>query len=292
MRIAVDGTRLFFDVEGAALVPDGPRMRARPTIVALHGGPGGDHSEYKPFLSALADVAQIVYLDLRGQGRSDEADPAEWTLARWADDVRAFCEALEIARPIVLGASFGSFVALTYAIRHPDHPAAIALLATAARNDPARIAAAFERFGGSEQRRAAERFLADPSEERQRAFRAACRPLYALAPADEEAAARTVARPEVSRRFFAHEGTTFDLRAGAAGVRCPVLVIAGERDPITPVEAARELADAFPPRLVELVEIPHAAHEVTLDAPELVRAHLRRFATRKSQSQDNCPSPG
>jgi proline iminopeptidase len=45
MRVDVNGTRLWFDVEGPALVPAGPRMHQRPTLVLLHGGPGSfDHS--------------------------------------------------------------------------------------------------------------------------------------------------------------------------------------------------------------------------------------------------------
>lgn len=40
MRIEVNGIRLFFDVEGAKLVPDGPVMREKPTLILLHGGPG------------------------------------------------------------------------------------------------------------------------------------------------------------------------------------------------------------------------------------------------------------
>lgn len=40
MRVQVGDGRLFFDVEGASLVPDGPRMRERPTLLLLHGGPG------------------------------------------------------------------------------------------------------------------------------------------------------------------------------------------------------------------------------------------------------------
>ena len=47
MHVLVNGVRLFFDVEGASLVPDGPAMRGKPTIVLLHGGPGFDHSIYK-----------------------------------------------------------------------------------------------------------------------------------------------------------------------------------------------------------------------------------------------------
>ena len=72
MHVFINGVRLFFDVEGAKLVPDGPAMREKPTLLLLHGGPGFDHSIYKPAYAALADIAQIIYLDHRGNGRSDD----------------------------------------------------------------------------------------------------------------------------------------------------------------------------------------------------------------------------
>jgi pimeloyl-ACP methyl ester carboxylesterase len=46
-------------------------MREKPTLLLLHGGPGFDHSIYKPTYSSLADCAQVIYLDHRGNGRSD-----------------------------------------------------------------------------------------------------------------------------------------------------------------------------------------------------------------------------
>lgn len=87
MRVLVNDVRLFFDVEGASLVPDGPRMREKPTLLLLHGGPGFDDSIYKPAYSSLADYAQIIYLDHRGNGRSDTGPKEAWTLAQWGDDV-------------------------------------------------------------------------------------------------------------------------------------------------------------------------------------------------------------
>ena len=87
MRVLVNGVRLFFDVEGASLVPDGAAMRQKPTLLLLHGGPGFDHSIYKPAYSALSDLAQVVYLDLRGNGRSDYFQVVEGKTAalfRWA----------------------------------------------------------------------------------------------------------------------------------------------------------------------------------------------------------------
>jgi len=71
MKIDIDNVTLFFDVDGEALVPDGAVMRERPTLLLLHGGPGFDHSSLKPFFSRFADIAQVVYLDHRGMGRSD-----------------------------------------------------------------------------------------------------------------------------------------------------------------------------------------------------------------------------
>src|SRR6476659_8330186 len=119
MYVHVNGARLYVDVEGAGLVPDGPRMREKPTLLLLHGGPGFDHALFKPAFSAVADIAQVIYYDHRGNGRSGGDDPATWNLAQWGDDVKGLCDALGIAKPIVLGHSFGGYVAQAYATRHP-----------------------------------------------------------------------------------------------------------------------------------------------------------------------------
>src|SRR3982751_3470513 len=159
MHVAVNGVRLFFDVEGTKFVPDGPVMREKPTLLMLHGGPGSDHSIYRPAYSALADIAQIVYLDHRGNGRSEDGPREGWNLAQWGDDVRAFCDALGIVDPIVLGASFGGMVALAYATRHPTHPSRLILISTEAAGDSHldRRVALFERFGGPDVGRLAQR---------------------------------------------------------------------------------------------------------------------------------------
>ena len=140
MRVQVGDVRLYFDVEGPGLVVDGPAMRERPTLLLLHGGPGFDHSGFKPAYGQLAEAAQVVYLDHRGNGRSDRVDPSTWKLDVWADDVRRFCDTVGIERPVVLGWSFGGMVAMAYAARHPDHPAKLVLQSTMARLDVDRIA--------------------------------------------------------------------------------------------------------------------------------------------------------
>jgi dipeptidyl aminopeptidase/acylaminoacyl peptidase len=73
--------RLWFDVDGPVLVPDGRAMRERPTVVLLHGGPESfDHSYFKPEFARLSEAAQVVYLDLRGWPLRVRARP--WTHCR------------------------------------------------------------------------------------------------------------------------------------------------------------------------------------------------------------------
>lgn len=127
----MNGTRLWFDVDGPSLVPVGDEMREKPSLLLVHGGPGGfDHTYFKPHFSSLTDATQIVYLDLRDHGRSARHDPADWSFEVCADDVRAFCDAVGLVRPIVFGHSMGGFVAMLYGARYPGHAAALTLQST------------------------------------------------------------------------------------------------------------------------------------------------------------------
>jgi pimeloyl-ACP methyl ester carboxylesterase len=264
MRVLVNGVRLFFDVEGASLVPEGATMREKPTLVLLHGGPGLDHSIYKPSFSALADVAQVIFLDHRGNGRSDRGPQESWTLAQWGDDVRGFCEALGIARPIVFGASFGGMVAMAYATRHPDHPAKLILVSTEAAGDTyfERRVALFERFGGPEVGALARRRFLDGHTD------AATLDTWLR-----------LAFPEVTHWFTrpGGEGHTFNLFPALSRVQCPSLVLGGEEDPMTPIECQAAIAAALPPNLVRFERFPGCGHAVLPDAPESAMTVIRDF---------------
>src|SRR5262245_27928118 len=192
MRIQVNGVRLFFDVEGAKFVPNGPRMRGKPTLLLLHGGPGMDGSYWRPWFSALADVAQVIYLDQRACGRSDRGSKELWTLAQWGDDVRSFCEALEIERPVVCGSSFGGEVAMSYATRHPDHPGKLILLSCSARLNVERIAELFRRLGGDDVAQIAARFWTEFDITRAADYVQRCIPLYYRKPMDPDHERRAV----------------------------------------------------------------------------------------------------
>ncbi|HEY1703389.1 MAG TPA: alpha/beta hydrolase [Trebonia sp.] len=159
MRVAVDGVKLYFDVEGCSLAAQGKAMVQRPVLVLLHGGPGADHSFFKPEFSALADAAQVIYLDQRGSGRSGRGDPSGWTWSRWADDVAGFCDALEIESPLLIGTSSGGRVAVECAARHPGLARGLVLDSTLFESGLDESLEVFERRGGPAAREAAARLL-------------------------------------------------------------------------------------------------------------------------------------
>ena len=288
MHVVVNGVRLFFDVEGASLVPDGPAMREKPTLLLLHGGPGLDHSIYKPAFSALADITQVVFLDHRGNGRSDPGPRESWTLAQWADDVHAFCEMLGIARPMVYGASFGGTVALAYATRHPAHPAKLILVSTEAAGDTHldRRVALFERFGGPEVGALARRrFVEGRGHTDSASVEAWLRlafPLYTRAPRNPDGVRRSVRHAEVTHWFTrpGGEGHTFNLFPSLSRVQCPTLVLGGEEDPMTPIECQADIAAALPTHLVRFERFPGCGHAVIPDAPQQAMAMIRDFIAR------------
>lgn len=281
MRVDVDGTRLFFEVVGTKLVPDHDAMREQPTVLVLHGGPGADHSTFRPELDVLADVGQLVYVDHRGNGRSDRSEPGRWNLAQWADDVRALCAALELERPIVLGASFGGIVAMLYAIRFPDDPAGLILLSTTARMELDRTLDAFERLGGADAREVARRRHEEPDEESLAEYLRVCFPLYARKPTDPERMSRVVMRQDVRAHFAEGEQMRFDLTTSLSAIRCPVLVVAGEDDPMTPPENAEDIIAALAPALGRLERLPNAGHMLLHDAAEEVTDLARAFIVER-----------
>jgi pimeloyl-ACP methyl ester carboxylesterase len=274
MRVKVNGTTLFFDVEGAQLVADGASMRERPTVLLLHGGPGFDHSNFKPDYSQLSELAQVVYLDHRGNGRSDWGDKSTWNLDTWADDVKGFCDALDIAAPIVLGWSFGGFVAMAYATRHPGHAAKLILQSTSARLDVERIVAAFTELGGADAAAAARTFWTTHDNDSMMQYLQHCIPLYHSGPLTDSMT-RCVLNPELLLGFDGE--MEMDLRGGLAGVQSPVLVLAGRRDPITPVACAEEIVECLPGPAVALEVFDDSSHFIQLSEPDRFFSVVRDF---------------
>ena len=277
MRAKVGDVNLFFDVEGAKLRPDGSKMREVPTVVLLHGGPGFDHSNFKPDFSRLAEIAQVVYLDHRGNGRSDRGDRKKWNLENWGDDVRAFCGVLEIQHPIVLGVSFGGMVAMSYATRHPDHPSKLVLSSTAARIRTDRSLAMFEQLGGAEVREAARKYFDEPGPATVEEFQKKCFPVYNRTPMGPEFTKRAVTNFDLTFEFFRNESRSFNLLSGLAQIKCPTLIAAGVHDPITPLDDSKDIAAAMTPGVARLEVFDNAGHGAHRDQPDRFFKLLNEF---------------
>ena len=110
--VPVEGGRVYVRVNG--------NLRgARPPIVLLHGGPGGDHKHFMPALALSNDRAVILY-DQLDSGQSDRPnDPRNWRVERFVDEPERIRRSLGIEHWYMLGHSWGGTVALEYGAQRP-----------------------------------------------------------------------------------------------------------------------------------------------------------------------------
>ena len=259
-------------------------MRTKPTLILLHGGPGFDHSSFKPHWSRFTDIAQVVYYDHRGQGRSDRSTPDTWHLEQWAADLVALCDVLEIVEPIVYGVSFGGMVALQYLVDHPTHAGRVILDSTTARSDPSLMLPVFERLGGPDARDAAAGFWAKPTPESMKRYFEVCMPLYSrtIAPDARDRMHRQleVSNYDLFEQWGRGEQRTFDLTARLGAVERPLLLLAGEDDPVCPVAGAEIIAAGISHARFERFDA--CGHGVWRDQPERAFSLVREFILASS----------
>jgi proline iminopeptidase len=283
MFAAVQGTRIYFDVEGMGLVPDGPKMRERPVAMVIHGGPGSDHSGFKPGFSPLAARMQLVYFDHRGQGRSDRADPATYTLDQTVEDMEALRRHLGLGPIVSIGTSYGGMVAMAHAARYPDAVSHLVLIVTAAHGGFIQRAQVIVRERGTpEQQAVCETVWAGTfrTVEELQHYYTVMAPMYARsydATAGDGARARTIHSPEALNRAFGPDGflRTFDLRGELPRITAPTLVLAGRHDWICPPEFSEEIARLIPRADLRIFE--RSSHSIRSDEPEAMMDAILGF---------------
>jgi proline iminopeptidase len=283
MKARVNGTELYFDVEGPGLLADGPEMIDRPVVFALHGGPGGDHVSLRDSLSPLSDTAQIVYIDHRGSGRSTPADSSTYTLDQNIDDVDALREYLGLDRISVLGVSYGGMVAQGYAIRYPKQVASLALVVTASSHrfldDAKRI---LTERGSAEQKRVCERLWEGSFEslDQLHEFYRVMGPFYSTTFDElkfEATLGRSLRNYEQLNIGFRGFLRTFDFTEELCRIVCPTLVIGGAHDWICAPNHSREIAERIPRAQLKIFR--NSSHAVATDEPTAFQNVVRGFLT-------------
>jgi proline iminopeptidase len=249
-------------------------------VVVLHGGPGFDHSMFRPWLDPLGDEFRLLYVDERGQGRSDRVDPATLSLERFARDVDELASALALERFALLGHSFGGIIATWHATElgtaaayvisgggdssaglEADVEASLAALG----DEGAAIVASWAR----EKEVTTEEELAELWRD-QAPFHFAREPV-----AFEQ---EPVYSPDVLRHFANVGYGDFDYTPRLAGVSRPTLVIVGEHDRTTTPRAARVLHEGI--RGSELAVVAGAGHMSYIEETAAYLAAVRTFLRR------------
>ena len=220
------------------------------------------------FLPGLACDSAMWQVQLAGMPAHLSACATD-VHTRWAT-LEAMADTLlaEHAGELILcGASMGGMLAMEVARQAPQRVRGLALLGTSAR----------------------------PEDAATRALREAAIELFELGRVDE------VLRANLPLAFDASRAADTELhqayldmigRAGAAQLvaqnraviarpdalahigqlHCPVLVLCGEHDQLTPPERSRELAAAIPG--AELALLPRCGHMLTMEQPQAVNARL------------------
>lgn len=284
MYAEINNAELYYEIHGE----DNDQA-----IIALHGGPGVSNHEkslqaYKP----LTDEFKLVVYDHRGCGRSEEAEP--YSNKQFADDVEGLREFLDLGDIIVIGGSYGGFIAQEYAIRYPDHLRAVVLRDTAPSGEHDKLARenAKARFP---ELRSADLDVPDITEEDfdrimdgnarsdediKRVFHGML-PLYvpSMDDFDPEAARNQLEDRnftyQTHNAMFTHEHPNMDYTDDLPNVEVPVLVTVGRHDFITPPEASEEIHDLLPNS--RLVIFEESGHSPNIEQQDEFLALVREF---------------
>ena len=246
-----DGTDLGYQIRGEG-----------PPLVCLPGGPGRA-AEYLADLGGLDKSRQLILLDPRGVGLSaDPADPATFRVDRLVNDVEALRVQLGLDRMDLLGHSAGAILATLYAAAYPERLSSLVLVT------PGLAAVGI-----------------DDTEEEFRAALAqrATEPWYPAALAARAHATVGIAERHAAARSGYFADAALDpasTRAALAKLTVPVLLYAGDADPMVTPAVVRQAAPLFNDATV--VVQPEAAHFPWIDDPAVFAAAVGSFLSQAS----------
>lgn len=263
--VQADGLRIAYTEYG----------QGRP-LVLIHGG-GLTSAMWAEQIPVLAEKFHVLVPDTRGHGKTNNPDHA-FSYELLAEDVMAFCHALGVEKPVLMGYSDGGIVALTAGVRHPGFARALV------------VGGAVPPFGEADRKHYFEgmhSFYA-PVKGGSVLTDEHLDAMYAEAPESWEVMARMHAKPgqpDYWRTLMKDVWNTWNTPESYAytseqlrGVNIPALVILGDRDDFFLPSSAARLAALLPEG--ELAVVPRAAHNVFHAKPGLFNALVMDFLER------------
>jgi proline iminopeptidase len=279
MDTVIDGARVFYKSVGA---------ETNYPLILLHGGPGFDHTELHPWMDTLSDTFRLIYVDERGQGRSDRVDPSTLSLHRFAEDVTKLAGAIGLERYALLGHSFGAFITLAHAVEFGDASHYIISGGTASFTKTApEIQASLASFEPLELReQVTQSWALEPeaktAEDADRLWQMQA-PFHFMTTESDAyrrfmaASDQTIYAPEVLA-YFSSLDYPIEFEDQLGSIRRPTLVMTGEHDRTCTPRASREIAAGIPGS--ELVIVPNAGHMTHVEQPVIVFNAIRGFFAR------------
>ena len=256
------------------------RDDAETTVLAVHGF-RGEHHGLEPVVAHLPDV-RVVMPDLPGFGETPAVPGREHDLGLYAQWLASFGAAVAPGA-VILGHSFGSIVVAAAVAEGMPTPRVVLVNPIGApalegpRGIATRLAILYYAAGARLPRAAGEWLLRNRlivrvmsetmAKTRDRGLRAFVHDQHATY------FSRFSDRDVLHDAFVA--SVSSDVRQFAGRITQPTLLVAAERDDITPIEAERRLATMFP--AAELVEIPDVGHLIHYEAPAAAADAIRRF---------------
>jgi proline iminopeptidase len=244
-----------------------------PLLIAHHGAPGlGSRAEPRASFGRLADRFRVLVFDARGSGESEGLPP--FTHEQWVADVEELRRWAGAEQFVMAGGSYGGFIAMEYAIRHPNRLTALVLRDTSPDHD--NKAAAWDNAISSDRVTVDQDKLRriNTGQVRDNADLEDCwreiLPLYDHEydpTVVDQRAENTTYRYETHNFAFAVNQPGYDVKDQLHRISCPVLVTVGRDDWITPVEASERIVSRVP--AARLVVFEKSGHSPQIEEADL-----------------------
>jgi len=259
--LAVDTGEVILDVRVTTMDGDMPEH----TLVLLHGGPGQSDESMHPLEASVMPGWRVVSFDQRGCGDSTSVNNGV-ELTDLADDVEALRAHFGVDTLHLFGHGFGGLVAWLYLDAHPDSVASVAMFAALAPTF-ASASQAHEVHSARIVELQGAGLIPDPLPPGENgdcsARLHASFPAYANDPEAETPAAFIATTCSVSTQglnsLMMEFPTEYDLTAATHAFEGPVVIWAGENDPVGLILADATLPD-LPNAQLQHTVIPDAAH--------------------------------